>query len=98
MDRAVLEATLERAPVNDDGRSGAVLERVFLADGSSVVVKRFDPAVDIVMRLTGDATGREVELVRRGVLDGLPTTVLHPAIDALVRRRRPRSAGHARPR
>ena len=34
MDRAVLEATLDRAPVNDDGRSGAVLERVFLADGS----------------------------------------------------------------
>ena len=82
MDRAVLEGILERAPVNDDGRSGAVLERVVLADGSRVVVKRFDPNVDLVMRLSGDATGREVELVRRGVLDGLPPTVLHPVIDA----------------
>ena len=81
MDRAVLEATLDRAPVNDDGRSGAVLERVFLADGSRVVVKRFDPTVDLVMRMTGDATGREVELVQRGVLEGLPPTVLHPVID-----------------
>ena len=82
MDRAVLDAALERAPVNDDGRSGAVLERVVLADGSRVVVKRFDPNADLVMRLSGDATGREVELVRGGVLDGLPTTVLHPVIDA----------------
>ncbi len=82
MDRALLEATLDRAPVNDDGRSGAVLERVFLADGSRVVVKRFDPTVDMVMRLSGDTTGREVELVRRGVFDGLPTTVLHPVVDA----------------
>ena len=47
-------AALDRAPVNDDGRSGAVLERVLLADGSRVVVKRFDPSVDLVMRLTGD--------------------------------------------
>jgi Phosphotransferase enzyme family len=82
MDRALLEATVDRAAVNDDGRSGAVLERVFLADGSSVVVKRFDPTVDMVMRLSGDPTGREVELVQRGVLDGLPPTVLHPVIDA----------------
>jgi hypothetical protein len=39
MDRAL------RAPVSDDNRSGATLERVVLADGSRVVVKRFDPAV-----------------------------------------------------
>jgi hypothetical protein len=82
MDRALLEGALDRAPVNDDGRSGAVLERVALADGSRVVVKRFDPTVDLVMRLSGDSTGREVELVRRGVLDGLPPAVLHPVIDA----------------
>ena len=78
----VLEGVLDRAPVNDDGRSGAVLERVVLADGSRVVVKRFDPTVDLVMRLSGDSTGREVDLVRRGVLDGLPPTVLHAVIDA----------------
>ena len=82
MDREVLQGILDRSPLNDDGRSGAVLERVSLADGSRVVVKHFDPTVDLVMRLSDDPTGREVELVRRGVLDGLPSTVLHPVIDA----------------
>ena len=82
MDRAVLDAALDRAPVNDDGRSGAVLERVTLPDGSRVVVKRFDPATDLVMRISGDTTGREVDLVRRGVLDRLPPTVLHAVLDA----------------
>jgi hypothetical protein len=82
MDRALLEGVVARAPVNDDGRSGAVLERVRLADGSRVVVKRFDPSVDLVMRLSGDAHGREVDLVERGVLDRLPASVLHPVIDA----------------
>src|SRR5687768_453458 len=82
MDRAVLDTAVDRAPVNDDGRSGATLERVELADGSRVVVKRFDPAIDLVMRLTGDTGGREVELVHRGILDGLPATVLHAFLGA----------------
>jgi hypothetical protein len=82
MDRAVIEGALDRSPVNDDGRSGATLERVRLVDGSRVVVKRFDPAVDLVMRLSGDTRGREVELVRRGILDGLPPTVRHATLDA----------------
>lgn len=81
MDRAILDAALRRTPVNDDGRSGATLERVLLADGSSVVVKVFDPSVDLVMRLSGDTRGREVEFFRRGVLDRLPASVLHPVID-----------------
>src|SRR6187431_2922875 len=80
MDRALLEAVVGRAPVNDDGRSGATLERLRLADGSWVVVKRFDPSVDLVMRLSGDTRGREVELFQRGVLDRLPATVLHPVL------------------
>ena len=81
MDPAVLDTALERAPVNDDGRSGATLERVLLADGSRVVVKRFDPGVDLVMQLSGDTRGREVELFRSGLLDRLPPSVLHPIID-----------------
>jgi len=81
MDPAVLDAALDRAPVNDDGRSGATLERVLLADGSSVVVKRFDPSVDLVMRLSGDLHGREVDFFQRGILDRLPPTVLHPVMD-----------------
>jgi len=81
MDPAVLDTALDRAPVNDDGRSGATLERVLLADGSRVVVKRFDPSVDLVMRFSGDAHGREVDFFRRGILDRLPATVLHPIMD-----------------
>ncbi len=34
MGREVLQGILDRSPVSDDGRSGAVLERVSLADGS----------------------------------------------------------------
>ena len=80
MDPSLLEAAVDRRPVNDDGRSGATLERVLLADGSQVVVKRFDPSVDLVMRLSGDSRGREVDLFLRGLLDGLPATVLHPVL------------------
>ncbi|GAA1950923.1 hypothetical protein GCM10009798_07820 [Nocardioides panacihumi] len=81
MDRALLATPLERTPVNDDGRSGATLERVVLADGSRVVVKRFDPTVDLVMRLSRDTRGREVDFFVRGVLDRLPANVLHPVLD-----------------
>ncbi len=81
MDPAVLDTALNRGPVNDDGRSGATLERVLLVDGSRVVVKRFDPTVDLVMRLSGDTRGREVDFFRRGTLDRLPATVLHPVMD-----------------
>jgi hypothetical protein len=81
MDRAVLDSAIDRSPVNDDGRSGATLERVLLADGSRVVVKRFDPSVDLIMRLSGDTHGREVDLFRDGVLDRLPARVRHPVLD-----------------
>src|SRR5918993_3329121 len=81
MDPAVLDTAIDRAPVNDDGRSGATLERVVLADGTRVVVKRFDPSVDLVMRISGDTRGREVGIFRQGVLDRLPPTVLHPMMD-----------------
>lgn len=72
----------ERRPLADsDGKSGATLERAVLADGQSVVVKRFDPGADIVMRLTGDERGREVEMWERGILERLPADVGHAVID-----------------
>jgi hypothetical protein len=46
-----------------------------------VVVKRFDPSVDLVMRLSGDDRGREVDVFRSGVLDRLPPSVRHAVID-----------------
>ena len=80
MDRALLDSAVDRAPINDDGRSGATLERLHLADGSRVVVKRFDPSVDLVMRLSGDSRGREVDFYERGLFDRLPASVGHPVI------------------
>ncbi len=82
MDRAAVETAVARSGVSADGRSGATLERVVLAGGARVVVKRFDPSVDLVMRLSGDERGREVEVFRRGLLDRLPPTVRHAALDA----------------
>ncbi len=71
----------ERSPLADsDGKSGATLERAVLADGRSVVVKRFDPEADIVMRLTGDARGREVEMWESGTFGRLPVDVGHAVL------------------
>ena len=77
MDPAVLDSAVQRLPVNDDGRSGASLERVLLADGSRVVVKRYDPEQDLVMRMLGDPRGREVELWQSGFFDRLPPGIGH---------------------
>ena len=68
----------DRRPLADsDGKSGATLERAVLADGRRVVVKRFDPEADLVMRVTGDSRGREVEMWEAGVFDRLPADVGH---------------------
>lgn len=81
MDATVLETALERTPLADnEGKSGATLERVVLADGSRVIVKRFDPADDLVMRLTEDSRGREVEMAERGLFDQLPVDVGHAVL------------------
>ena len=71
----------ERQPLADSaGLSGATLERAVLADGRSVVVKHFDLAADIVMRITGDERGREVEMWETGIFERLPGDVGHAVI------------------
>ena len=80
MDPAVLATAVDRTPVSDDGRSGATLERLRLADGSSVIVKRFNPSGDIVMRMVGDPRGREVEMWQEGFFDRLPAGVGHAVL------------------
>ena len=81
VDASLLATALERAPFADnDGKSGATLERVVLADGGRVIVKRFDPADDLVMRITGDTRGREVEMFQRGTFDLLPAEVGHAVV------------------
>lgn len=71
----------ERKPLADsDGKSGATLERAVLADGRSVIVKKFDPEADLVMRLSGDTRGREVEMWEKGIFERLPADVGHAVI------------------
>jgi hypothetical protein len=81
MDRATIERAVERVPlVGHEGRSGAALERVRLADGTRVVVKRFAPDDDLVMRLTGDRQGREVAMWQSGFFARLPSEIGHAVI------------------
>lgn len=77
-----LAAAVERAVLAEHpGRSGAALERLLLADGRRLIVKRFDPATDLAMALTGDDVGREYQLWSTGVLDRLPPQVEHAVVD-----------------
>ncbi len=78
----ILDEAVERVPIGGhDGRSGASIERVRLADGRRLVVKRMHPDYDLSMRLTGDRIGREFVLWREGVLDALPPGVGHAIVD-----------------
>ena len=80
---SLLAGAVERVPLDGhDGRSGARLERVRLADGRSLVVKRARPGEDLAAAATSDANGREQALWRAGVLDRLPMEVGHPVLDA----------------
>jgi hypothetical protein len=78
--RSALERATEHSGLGDDGKSGATLERVTLPDGTRVVVKRYDVSADLVMRLTGDQRGREVELLRAGLFEALPPEIGHAVL------------------
>ncbi len=83
--RSLLDGAVLRQPMaGHDGKSGAALERVVLADGRRVVVKRLDPATDLMMSLTHDAVGREFGLWASGGLDLLPAGVGHAILDGWV--------------
>lgn len=73
-----LSDATERAVLTDsEGKSGAVLERMRLADGTRVIVKRFVPEHDLVMTFLGDTRGREVQMWLSGFFDRLPPDVGH---------------------
>ncbi len=79
--RALLDRAVEREPVHGhEGRSGALLERIRLADGQQLIAKRLDPLHDLTMRISGDLVGREFVLWRDGVLDRLPDAVGHAVV------------------
>jgi len=82
IDRAALVSATAHGSLGEDGRSGAALQRVTLADGQRVVVKHYDPRSDLVMQICGDDHGREVDIFLSGLLDHLPPTVRHPILGA----------------
>lgn len=80
-----LDDLAERVPlVGHEGKSGALLERVMLADGRRLIVKRFSPDTDLLMAALGDVVGREYVVWSRGILDSLPPGVGHAVVDGWV--------------
>jgi thiamine kinase-like enzyme len=78
----LLRDVVEREVLADHaGLSGAGLERVRLADGRRLVVKRVSPQTDITLRLVGGSVSGEYLLWRAGVLDRLPEGVGHAVVD-----------------
>ena len=67
-----------------EGKSGAGLERIRLADGRVLIVKRVEPGTDFTIEATGGLPGREMVLWRSGALDRLPRGVEHALVDAWV--------------
>jgi hypothetical protein len=80
---AGLEEVVERVPLAGHvGKSGAGLERVRTADGTSYVVKRTTVESDLLHALLGGGPAREYLLWRDGALDRLPPGVTHALVDA----------------
>ena len=67
-----------------EGRSGADLEHVRLADGTTYVVKRVTPAADVTLALTGGTVPVEYLLWQSGALERLPPGVSHAVVDGWV--------------
>ncbi|HEX5090600.1 MAG TPA: hypothetical protein VFV89_22520 [Nocardioides sp.] len=67
--------------VEHAGLSGAGLERVRLADGRRLVVKRASARTDITLRLLGRSVSGEYVLWQSGALDRLPDGVGHALVD-----------------
>ena len=71
---AALATAVARHPLQGDGKSGAMLERVTLADGTDLVLKHVDPRRDWIMQITRD-TGRVARLWEAGVFDRMPAAI-----------------------
>ncbi len=81
----LLRDAVERVVLSGhEGKSGAGLERIRLADGRVLVVKTIEPGTDFTIEATGGLPGCEILLWRAGVLDRLPPGVEHALVDAWV--------------
>jgi hypothetical protein len=76
----LLERVVRRQPLDSQGKSGSKLERGWLDDGSTVVIKHVDAAQDWIMQATGD-DGRVATLWAGGVFQRLPRVVDHAMLD-----------------
>jgi hypothetical protein len=66
------------------GKSGALLERLRLPDGRTVVVKRVRPSTDLILAGTGATVSWEHVLRESGLLDRLPDGIGHAVLDSWV--------------
>ena len=83
--RELVRDAVERVVLSGHvGKSGAGLERVRLADGRVLIVKRIAAGEDFTVEATGGLPGREILLWQAGVLDRLPHGVGHALVDAWV--------------
>ena len=71
---AALATAVSRRPLQGDGKSGSMLERVTLADGTELVLKHVDARRDWIMQATHD-TGRIARLWESGVFERMPPTI-----------------------
>lgn len=80
-DRAatVLAGAVGREAIAGDGKSGSSVERLLLADGTSLVVKHVSPYGDWIMRQTHD-DGRVARLWRDGILGRVPEPMDHTIV------------------
>jgi len=79
---AILTTAVERHLLTGHyGRTGATLERVVLADGTRLVVKRSSAEDDLVTGLMGES-GRTGQLWASGVLSEMPECVDSAVLDA----------------
>jgi hypothetical protein len=81
----LLDDAVERVALSEHaGLSGAPLERVRLADGRVLIVKRFTAETDITLAATGGEVGWEHVLWQSGALEQLPVGINHAIIDTWV--------------
>ena len=79
-----MDAVERVALAGHEGKSGAGLERVRLADGRALVVKRFTAESDLTLALTGGDVGWEHVLWHSGALARLPEGLHHAIVDTWV--------------
>lgn len=77
---SVLDRVVRTEPLVSAGKSGSTLERGWLDDGSTVIIKHVDARRDWIMQATGD-DGRVAGLWADGVFDQLPENVNHASLE-----------------